>query len=99
MFVARAGDNDAVAGKSAAVQRGLQRDGHLTPFVEGRGAAKFNAVFVDRNGFSGKFQFCISSRDIYRLPEGICTGQFFCAHKFIKLNQTNTSAKSVKLMV
>jgi hypothetical protein len=56
VFAAGAADDDAVAGNPAAVNRRLERDGHLGPFVKRRGAAKLDAAFVDGNFFGTKRQ-------------------------------------------
>ena len=47
VFVAGAGDHDAVAIDLAVVSRGLQRDGHFRPGRKRRGAAELDSVFVD----------------------------------------------------
>src|SRR5208282_4402571 len=53
MFVAGTGDDDPGALEPAVVARRLQRHGHFRPGVERRGAAKFDAVSVDHDGFGG----------------------------------------------
>jgi hypothetical protein len=71
----------------------LEGDSHFRPLAERLGAAKFNAVFVNTDGFGGQFQLCLPGFNRHWLLKGIAIDELFCAHNLIN---NNTSERFVK---